>query len=112
MTFSIIGNEHTARQVATYLEKEGHGVELTVDTLGPGTNDPDIASYALDTDRLILTSDTDFLHEHDSDDHAGVLFQPDDKLSPYTVAMIVTEISTQVNQGQIDTVFYVTEDWL
>lgn len=69
-------------------------------------------AYALETNRLILTSDTDFLNEYDASDHAGLLFQPDDKLSPYTVAMIVTEIAEQIDPDGFRGVFYVTEDWL
>lgn len=112
MAFSIICDEHTARQVAVYLEKEGHDVERAVEVLGTGTDDTKIVARALETDRLVLTTDTDFLTEYDAGDHAGILFPPDDKTSPYTVAMIVTEIATQLDQDAIDGVLYVTDDWL
>ena len=81
MAFSIICDEHTARQVAVYLEKEGHDVERAVEVLGTGTDDSKIVAHALETDRLVLTNDTDFLTEYDASDHAGILFQPDDILS-------------------------------
>lgn len=82
MGYAILGDEHTERQVKTYLEKAGHDVELVVDVpeLGPGTADAEVRRYAGEHDRLILTSDKGYLAVDESK-HAGLLFQPNDKLS-------------------------------
>jgi hypothetical protein len=58
------------------LEHYGHTIKHVdyVPELGKGTNDDAIATYSLDTDRLILTNDDDFLREFGAGDYRGLLF--------------------------------------
>lgn len=44
--------------------------------------------------------------------HAGILFQPDDRLSAHEVAQIITRISEHLPQDDLTGVVYVTRDWL
>lgn len=113
MGFRILADEHCERQMVERLAAKGHDVERVVDvpSLGPGSNDRRIASYARDDDRLVLTSDVDFLSEFDADDHAGVLFVPDDTLEAGRVVTIVSSIATYLEQDQITDVVYVTDSW-
>lgn len=101
MPFAVLADEHVERRVATLLSDWGHDVVLVVDALEPSVDDEVIAAYARETDRLILTSDTDFLTEYGPGDHAGVLFQPDDELRPYRVASIVDEIASHLPQSTV-----------
>lgn len=113
MAYAILCDEHTERNAAEYLRDEGHDAELIVDEpdLGPGTVDERIRAYAKQRDQLVLTSDEGFLAA-DPKSHAGVLFQPDDRLPAHEIARIVTTISEHIPQSDIERAVYVTEAWL
>lgn len=113
MGSTILGEEHTERQVKTYLEKAAHDVELVVDTLelGPGMADAEVRRYADEHDRLILTSDKGYLAVEESK-HAGLLFQPNDNLSAYQISAIIAEIEQHLSQASIADTVYVKRDWL
>lgn len=112
MGFDVLADEHTERRVAQSLQARGHDVELVVDVLGVGVDDDEIATYARVADRLILTSDTDFLSEFSKEDHAGVLFRPHDRLPATQVATIVTNVAEHAAQEDVDGIVYLTTDWL
>lgn len=113
MGYALLCDEHTERQAGQYLERQDHDVELVVDVpeLGPGTPDAEIRRHARRHDRLVLTSDKGFLTV-DQEQHAGILFQPDDRLSAHEVAQIITRISEHLPQDDLTGVVYVTRDWL
>ncbi len=114
MTFRILADEHCERKAVDYLRKEGHDVERVIDVpeLGHGASDAEIAAYAQREDRLILTSDDDFLAEIEHTEHAGILFQPNERMNAFDVASAVSSIASHIDQGKIDTDVYVTENWL
>lgn len=111
MTFRILADEHCERKVVDYLRKEGHDVERVVDLseLGHGSSDAEIAAYARQENRLILTSDDDFLAEVDYD---GLLFQPDENMPAADVAAAISSISSHVDQNEMTSELYVTDNWL
>lgn len=113
MPYSILCDEHVPRQVARHLGREGHDVERVVGIpeLGEGSTDTEIRTYARNTNRLVLTSDEGFLRAAPQT-HAGLLFQPDDKLPAHEVSTIVTRIAEQIPQEDIERAVYVTRDWL
>lgn len=112
MGYAILADEHTERRVARSLRTQGHDVEMVVDVLGPGVSDDEIVARASRTDRLILTSDTDFLAEYRVEEHAGILFQPNDRLPAFQAAAIVTRLSEHLPQDEIHGVLYLTTEWL
>ncbi|PSP50095.1 hypothetical protein BRC75_01835 [Halobacteriales archaeon QH_7_69_31] len=44
-----------------YLEKRSHDAEMVVDVVEPQATDDEVQQYAEETNRLVLTSDQDFL---------------------------------------------------
>jgi predicted nuclease of predicted toxin-antitoxin system len=96
-----------------YLRKLGHDIEWIGDVsdLGLGADDGEIARYARETDRLILTQDDDFFTELDVERTAGVLFQQDGTLSGREVGDIVHELSEYVDQSEV-VLEYVSRNWL
>lgn len=118
--FRVLTDEHCERQVVERLRierrlrTEGHVVERVVDvaSLGPGSDDADIARYARREDRPVPTSDDDFLSEFDSEDHAGLLFVPTERLSPDRVATILPSTGDTLPREEIVDVVYVTESWV
>lgn len=113
MAYRLLADEHVEPATVEYLRKLGHDVEQigTVEELRLGAADEDIAAYARETDRLVLTRDDDFFTELQVEDTAGVLFQTDQTLSSLEVGDIVHELSTHVPQSQI-TLEYVSRNWL
>jgi hypothetical protein len=62
-----------------------------------------------------VTSDDDFLTDHESLDRIDVLFQADDSIPPFETANIIDTISEQVDQRQVvehGEPFHLTTDWL
>jgi predicted nuclease of predicted toxin-antitoxin system len=80
--------------------------------LGKSTTDDVIAAYSLDTDRLILTNDDDFLREFDASAYCGLLFIEDETLTSETISDIVHALSEHIDHEQADGVLYVSTNWL
>jgi len=113
MTARILADENVDHRVVHRLDHYGHDVEHVDFTseLDKGTTDSTVAAYSIETDRLLLTSDDDFLSSFDTDDYAGLLFIDDESLDPRTISDIVHEIITVVsNPG--GRVYYVSRNWL
>ena len=83
-----------------------------VPSLGKGTKDHPIAQYSLDTDRLIVTYDDDFVLEVDEDDYRAVLYISDATLSVRQVADIIHAVSQKYPQQELRGLEYVGADWL
>jgi hypothetical protein len=113
----LLADEMTERALASYLEKMGHDVErvVAVPTLGPGTDDDRIVSYADAENRLLVTYDDDFLTARETLDRIGVLFQPNSHTDAFDTANVINEISTYVDQEAVvahDEAFHLTDRWL
>ncbi|WP_435184617.1 DUF5615 family PIN-like protein [Halobellus sp. EA9] len=113
MGYRILADENVEQATINYLRKLGHSVERIVDIaeLGPGADDEAIATYARETDRLVLTQDDDFFTQITVEDTAGVLFQTDQTLSAREVGDIVHELSEYIDQSEV-TLEYVSRNWL
>ncbi|MFC5134247.1 MULTISPECIES: DUF5615 family PIN-like protein [Haloferacaceae] len=114
MQVSFLLDENIAAPLADKLDKAGHDVERVVDVseLGEGVDDTTIRRYAVEENRLIVTSDDDFVRMP-SDSHSGVFYVPDQSLSPHELYHIIQRIIEAFpNREAMDTVTYVTPDWL
>jgi len=76
MAYRILADAHVESATQNYLEKLGHNVEFvaSVDELGGSATDHEVARYARQHDRLVLTHDDDFFLNVDPADAGGVLF--------------------------------------
>ena len=115
--FRLLLDEMTEARLAEYCDTVGHDVVRVVDVpeLGPGSDDADIVDHAERKNRLVVTTDDDFLTDHDSLDRIGVLFQADDSIPPFETANIIDTISEHVEQQQVaerDEPFHLTTDWV
>lgn len=113
MGYRILADENVERATVNYLRKLDHDIEWIgdVEELGLGADDPSIATYLRDTDRLILTQDDDFFTRLDIGDTAGVLYQTDQTLTAREVGDIVHELSQYVDQSDVS-LEYVSRNWL
>ncbi len=59
MTLRLFLDENIARLTVVVLRSHGHDVEWGVEST-PGWTDPQVLKYAVDTDRVLVTLDSDF----------------------------------------------------
>jgi predicted nuclease of predicted toxin-antitoxin system len=107
-------DENVEHEVFHRLENYGHDVEHVdfVSELGKGTADHPIARYSLDTDRVIVTYDDDFVLEVDEATYRAVLYFDDATLSVKQVADILHAVSQNYPQAELQGLEYVREKWL
>jgi predicted nuclease of predicted toxin-antitoxin system len=114
MEVSFLLDENIAAPLADKLDKAGHDVErvVGVSELGEGVDDTAIRQYAVREDRLIVTSDDDFVRMP-ADSHCGVFYVPDQSLPPHELYSIIQRvIESFPTREAMDTVTYITTDWL
>lgn len=95
MTYRIVCDENVAPQTATYLERDGHNAVHIRDlpSLGLGSTDPDIAVFAVEDDRAILTNDKDFLDTNQYPDQT-ILFYVNNRATAYELADMISRLQT------------------
>ena len=72
----LLADEHIPPAVISALRGEGHDVAVVSNDLELGASDTTLLEYARDTDRVIVSEDTDFRGadpELDVESHPGVL---------------------------------------
>jgi len=114
MQVSFLLDENIAAPLADKLAKAGHDVErvVTVSTLGEGVDDTTICQYAVQKERLIVTSDNDFI-QMPVESHRGVFYVPDQSLPSDELYNIIQRvIEAFPNREAMKTVTYITTDWL
>lgn len=114
MGYRLVLDENLEHEVMHRLENYGHDVEHVdfVPELGKGAADHPIAEYSLDTDRVIVTYDDDFVLEVDEAAYRAVLYLDDATLSAKRVADSIHTISQHYPQSEIRGLEYVGERWL
>lgn len=114
MTYRLILDENVEHEVLHRLENYGHDVKHvdSVSALGKGTDDNPIAQYSLDTDRVIVTYDDDFVLEIDKTEYRAVLYFSDATLPAKQVADVIHTVSQQYPQEEVSGLEYVGERWL
>jgi hypothetical protein len=114
MVYRLILDENVEHEVFHRLENYGHDVEHVdfVPELGKGVADHPIAQYSLDTDRVIVTYDDDFVLEVDEGLFRAVLYFDDATLSVEQVADIVHTVSQNYPQAELQGLEYVGDEWL
>ncbi|WP_241981593.1 DUF5615 family PIN-like protein [Halorubrum sp. GN11_10-6_MGM] len=77
-----------------------------------GVNDTTIRWYAVEHDRVIITSDDDFVRMP-TDSHSGVFYVPDQSLTPQELYHIIQRVVEAFpDREAMETVTFVTADWL
>lgn len=114
MVYRLVLDENVEHEVLHRLDNYGHDVEHVdfVPELGKGAADNSIAQYSLDTDRVIVTYDDDFVLEVDEDDYRAVLYFGDATLSIEQVADVIHAVSQGYPQEELQGLEYVGKEWL
>lgn len=114
MQVRFLLDEDTEASLASKLSASGHDVRrvVSVDSLGQGTDDSEVCAFALETDRIIVTHDDDYLTV-DTGRHAGVFFVPNQRLSAHRIYSIIQEALREFeDESALPPVLYLTDDWL
>ncbi|ELZ40274.1 hypothetical protein C463_15175 [Halorubrum californiense DSM 19288] len=114
MRASFLLDENIAAPLADKLATAGNGVERVVDVneLGEGVDDEAIRRYAVENDRIIVTSDDGFVRMP-VDSHSGVFYVPDQSLATQELYHIIQRvIEAFPDREAMETVTYITTDWL
>lgn len=109
----VLADEHVPPAIVSALRGEGHDVTVVGEDLELGAADRTVLEFARDTDRVILSQDTDFRGadpDHDLETHPGVLAY-ETGAQPGTIAAAVREIDAAVEQFD-GTVLYVPGNWV
>lgn len=114
MAYRLVLDENVEHEVGHRLENYGHDVEHVdfLSSLGKGADDASIAEYSIDTDRVIVTYDDDFVLEIEGEDYRAVLYVNDASLTVKQVADIVHAVSQQYPQEELHGLVYLGPDWL
>ena len=114
MRVSFLLDENIAAPLADKLVKAGHDVErvVAVSELGEGVDDTAIRRYAIEHDRVIVTSDDDFI-QMPVNSHSGVFYVPNQSLTTHELYHIIQRVVEGFpNRDAMETVTYITTDWL
>lgn len=114
MAYRLVLDENVEYEVLHRLVNYGHDVEHVdfVPELGKGTDDRPIAEYSIETDRVIVTYDDDFVLEFDEGDYRGVMYFGDATLSIEQVADVIHAVSQTYPKDEFEGLEYVGAEWL
>jgi len=112
MSLRLVLDENVENEFVDRLNGAGHDAMHVdqVDVLGKGTGDAAIAAFSRETDRIVLTYDSDFVLEDIRT--RGVLYVPDESLPTATVTEIVGEIARLWSQDDIEGIVHAGTGWL
>lgn len=109
----LIADEHIPPAVVSALHGEGHDVAVIGDDLELGASDTTLLEYARETDRTILSEDTDFRGADpalDIESHPGVL-ACDTAAQPGEIAASIRRIDA-LSDDLDGTVLFVPGAWV
>jgi len=109
----LLADEHVPPAIVSALRGEGHDIAVVGDDIKLGSEDMVLLEYARDTDRLILSEDTDFRGaspELRDEENPGIL-ACDTAASPGEIAASLRRIEAFTND-LTGTVLYVPGNWL
>ena len=109
----LLADEHVPPAVVSALRGEGHDIAVVGNQVDLGAEDTVLLKYASDTDRLILSEDTDFRGasaDLDVEDKPGIL-ACETSAPPGEIAAAIRRIET-FTDDLTGTVLYVPGDWL
>jgi predicted nuclease of predicted toxin-antitoxin system len=109
----LLADEHVPPAIVSALRGEGHNIAVVGDDIELGSEDTVLLEYARDTDRIILSEDTDFRGANPEltvEQHPGIL-ACDTTASPGEIAAATRRIETFADD-LTGTVLYVPGNWL
>lgn len=107
--WAFLVDEDTDPTAATTLQDRGYDAVAVQDTIGKGTEDPDVQAYAEQADRVLITTDRGFQR---SKRYQGisVLMIPDDLDGPEIARRVIETIEYAEAPGDLGNVVWLSEE--
>lgn len=114
MEYRLLLDENVEHEVGHRLEHFGHDVVHVdfIPELGKGTTDESIGQYSLETNRLVVTYDDDFVLELDTDAYRAVLYVPEWDMTPVDIANSIHAMAEHYPQSEVVGIERVSTAWL
>jgi len=110
MALRILIDENTSPKLVSHLKKEGIESTHVVESVGSGSSDREIATYAEANNYAVLTHDIDFLTSEYADS-IRVLYYTDDTATIGDLSSQITAIDNRVeSNSDLGSVTYLS-DW-
>jgi uncharacterized protein with PIN domain len=102
-------DEDTDPRTATALRDQGHNAVAVQESVGKGTQDPDVRAYAEETDRVLITTDRGFQRP---ERYRGitVLIVPDDHDGPEVARRVLEIIEYAATPADLGGFVWLSED--
>lgn len=113
-TYRLLLDEGIEDEVTHRLSAQGHDVEHvdSVSELGKGSTDEDVGVYSIETDRLVVTYDDDFVLKLNPADYRAVLYFDDASTPAEQVAAIVDSMAAHFPPDEVDGLVEMGREWL
>jgi predicted nuclease of predicted toxin-antitoxin system len=114
MSLSLLLDENIEHEALHRLENYDHDVEHIDlhDDLRKGDPDRQLARYSIETERIIVSYDTDWVTEFSEDEYYCALVVDDQSLSAQQVAQIVHNMSEVYPESEFVGLQKVGRNWL
>lgn len=114
MPFALLLDENLEHDLLRQLRASGHDAEHVARTaaLGKGATDREVAALSRRTGRVLLTRDDDFVTALSDDAYYGVLYVPDDALTPGAIVTILDRMDRHYDQDELRGADVLDTDWL
>ena len=102
-------DEDTDPRTAAALRERAHDAVAVKESVGKGTQDPDIRTYAEETDRVLITTDRGF-QRPERHRNITVLMVPDDLDGPEIARRVLETIKYADMPADLGNVVWLSED--
>lgn len=114
MSLRILLDENVEHEVMHRLDNLGHDVEHVdlSSSVGKGASDAELAAHSLESNRVIVTYDDDFLTDLDSSEYLCVLLIEDKDMSARNVSRAIRAMATVYPAEEFRGLQKVGREWL
>jgi len=102
VTVRLLPDEHIEPLVGERLAAFGYDVDVVKEArdLGEGSTDTTVATVSTQDERVIITSDSDCLTDHDRNEFHALIYFENNSLKPTQVADIVDRIANAYSDSE------------
>jgi len=111
MSLGILADEHVSRIFVTALRAHGYDVDWVDTGYDPGAADRTHLERSEETDRVILSNDTDFARLHEKYDHGGIVLYGDQNMSVTTFISGIKQIERFVPEAELAGELIWLDEW-
>lgn len=112
MTISFLADEHVKRVFITELRANGYDVAWVDGDYEQGTSNSEHLERSRESDRVILSNDSDFARLHEDADHAGIVLYNDQNMSVTEFIQGIKRVERFVTEDELRRNIVWLDDWI